>query len=134
MSSQSVFACPSCGASLSANPGERSIQCQFCGSTVAVPAAMRTSTEQPLSPYDMSTSAPPPLPNMPPIMPVMPVMPAMPVYPNQQRIWRGVMGFNIIITVAVLGLTACITIAALLPFGLIAFPGVLSGLGHLFGH
>lgn len=36
-----VFACPSCGASLSVEEGAATTKCQFCGNTVIVPEALR---------------------------------------------------------------------------------------------
>lgn len=36
-----VFACPSCGASLSVDEGEKQVKCQFCGNTVIVPRELR---------------------------------------------------------------------------------------------
>ena len=55
MSKEVVFACPSCGASLSADSGASSVQCQFCGNTAAVPAALRDSAPA----YKPTAYAPP---------------------------------------------------------------------------
>src|SRR4051812_16411047 len=38
-----VFACPSCGASLGVEEGAASTQCQFCGNTVIVPEELRAT-------------------------------------------------------------------------------------------
>ncbi|MEP7357308.1 MAG: hypothetical protein ABI847_08730, partial [Anaerolineales bacterium] len=42
-----VFACPSCGASLGVEEGAALAQCQFCGNTVIVPEELRGSAPQP---------------------------------------------------------------------------------------
>lgn len=41
-----VLACPSCGASLSIDPDERTIKCQFCGNTLVVPDELRSADAQ----------------------------------------------------------------------------------------
>jgi LSD1 subclass zinc finger protein len=214
MSNQMVMPCPSCGASMSVDPGASSVQCQFCGTTSAVPAELRASgraaagASNPLyQPLPYSDPAPagnvgasvtgldptqtkaigdavrggnlaeaarlyqsmfgassadaqtavamlaagqavqvgtagglpqyiqvstvaPATPYVVPVLPDMSAMaPMMPAIPDSRRIWRGVMGFNLAITVVILLFTACIVLAAMIPFAFFAFPGI----GHLFG-
>jgi predicted RNA-binding Zn-ribbon protein involved in translation (DUF1610 family) len=50
-----VFACPSCGASLGVEEGAASAQCQFCGNTVMVPEELRGK-----APRSEPAPAPPP--------------------------------------------------------------------------
>jgi len=135
MPQQVVFPCPSCGASVSAEQGARMTQCQFCGSTVAVPGATAGAAPQPGASYPPSgpAFAPPqsgpayvsPPPSMPYYAPIY-----NPVYTNSNRVWRSVIGLNIFITGAVVVLTLCITAAAVLPFGLMAFPGFWTWIAH----
>jgi DNA-directed RNA polymerase subunit RPC12/RpoP len=42
MSQTQTFACPSCGAALSAAGANKEIKCPYCGSTVVVPAELRS--------------------------------------------------------------------------------------------
>jgi hypothetical protein len=56
-----------------------------------------------------------------------------PVIPDGNRIFRGVMGFNIALTVAIFGFTACIFIFVFLAVGLAFVPAIFGGLGPLFG-
>ena len=123
MPKQVVFPCPSCGASLSVDESAAAVQCQFCGSTAMVPAALRGPAPQPSAPYT------PPVSSAPYYVPMM-----TPVMPDTNRIWRSVFGLNIAITAAVVIMTVCITAAAILPFGLMAFPGIWTGLAHLLSH
>lgn len=198
MPKQVVFPCPSCGASLSADESASSTQCQFCGTTAVVPAALRGAGPQPSAPYasaapasgtaglgyghdrtklaaigdavragdkaeaarlyrdtfggaladaqhaveklaagqeilvgTTSTGAPeylqvaavaPPAPYYVPVM--------SPVMPDTNRIWRGVMGLNIAITLAIFAFTGCIILFVFAAVGLALFPGLL-GLGQI---
>lgn len=106
-------------------------QCQFCGSTVMVPAGLGGAASQPgAAPQPGPTYAPPYTPpplNTPYFAPMY-----NPVYSNSNRVWRNVIGLNIFITGMVVVLTLCITAAAILPFGLMAFPGFWTWLAHFF--
>src|SRR5438128_1607019 len=42
MSSEGVFACPSCGASLSVEGEQTYVKCGYCGNTVIVPEELRS--------------------------------------------------------------------------------------------
>jgi hypothetical protein len=53
-----------------------------------------------------------------------------PVIPDTNRIWRGVMGLNIAITLAIFAFTGCIILCVFLAVGLAMFPGLL-GLGQI---
>jgi|SRR5579859_10546 len=194
MPQQVVFPCPSCGASLSAEAGAFTAQCQFCGSTVAVPRNVAGQAAAGTTPY--SSPGPPSgadrsklaaigdavragnsteairlyreqfsvsqseaqqavnqlaggqsvvvgtLPNgMPEYLQVSQVAPAAPYYvpmmstavPDGNRIFRGVMGFNIALTLAIFGFTACIFLFVFLAVGLAFVPAIFGGLGPLFG-
>jgi hypothetical protein len=199
---QIVFPCPNCGASQSVDDSASSTQCQFCGNTIAVPAAVRGAGQQTAAPYapagpasgmagidyghdraklaaigdairsdntaeaarlyretfgggtaaaqqavdqlaagqeiqvgttatgapeylQVSAVAPPaPYAYYAPIM--------TPVIPDTNRIWRGVMGFNILITLGIFAFTGCIILFVFLAVGLALFPGLL-GLGQILG-
>src|SRR5579859_6399389 len=58
-----TFNCPSCGAPLTATPGQTEVRCEFCGNTVIVPESVRTPLPEPYRP-------PPPGPEMfvPPVV------------------------------------------------------------------
>src|SRR6266851_4818434 len=58
MSRQIVFPCPNCGASQSVDDSTISAQCQFCGNTIATPAALRGAGQRPSAPYTSSAAAP----------------------------------------------------------------------------
>ena len=82
------------------------------------------------------------LPNgMPEYLQVSQVAPAAPYYvpvmspaiPDGNRIFRGVMGFNIALTLAIFGFTACIFLFVFLAVGLAFVPAIFGGLGPLFG-
>ncbi len=118
MPQQVVFPCPSCGATLSVDQGVTSTQCQFCGSTVAVPGAIGAAPPQPAPP------APTPM-YVPYAAPIY-----TPAVPDTNRIWRGVLGLNLFITGAVVILTLCIMVAAMLPFIVFMIPGFWSGLAQ----
>ena len=120
MPQQIVFPCASCGASLSVEQGASMTQCQFCGTTVMVPAGLGGAAPQPGPSYT------PPPPNMPYFAPIY-----NPVYTNSNGVWRSVIGLNLFITGAVVVLTLCITAATILPFGLMAFPGFWTWLAHV---
>jgi len=199
MSNQVVFACPSCGASLSADPSASSVQCQFCGNTATVPASLRTSPPSfsstpaytipdPISGafggdrtklaaigdavragdkglairlYQEQFGADQPsaqqavdqlaagqsvqvgamangLPEYLQVSQVAPaapyVVPIMtPTIPDTNRIFRGVMGFNIALTLGIFAFTACIIVFVFAAVGLSFLP-FLGGLTSLFGH
>ncbi len=57
MSHQDAFICPSCGASLTARPDQTEVQCNFCGTTVIVPEALRA---KPVTPPPITPAVPPP--------------------------------------------------------------------------
>ena len=194
MPQQVVFPCPSCGASLSAEAGASTAQCQFCGSTVSVPNAMRGQPAAASTPYGAparntgtdrtklaaigdavragntseairlyreqfsvsQTEAQQAVSQlaagqsvvvgtldngMPEYLQVSPVAPAAPYYvpmmspaiPDGNRIFRGVMGFNIALTLAIFGFTACIFLFVFLAVGLAFVPAIFGGLGPLFG-
>jgi hypothetical protein len=197
---QIVFSCPNCGASQSVDDSASSTQCQFCGNTIAVPAALRGAGPQPSSPYASGTPASgaagvdsghdqtklaaigdavragnkaeaarlyretfggglaaaqqavdklaagqeilvgTTAMGAPEYLQVSTVAPAAPyayyapmmtpVMPDTNRIWRGVMGFNIAITLAIFAFTGCIILFVFLAVGLALFPGLL-GLGQI---
>jgi hypothetical protein len=193
MPQQLVFPCPSCGASLSANPTASTVQCQFCGTTSAIPQSLR-SYGAPLSPDlpGAMGSSPDPsqlsaigdavranntgeairlyreqfsasqteaqeavfklaagqsvrvgtLPNgQPQYLQVSAQAPAAPYYvpmmtpaiPDGNKIFKGVMGFNIALTLAIFGFTACIFLFVFAAVGL-AFVPFFGSFGSLFGH
>jgi hypothetical protein len=78
---------------------------------------------------------------MPEYLQVSKVAPATPYYvpvmspmlPDGNKIFRGVMGFNIALTVAIFGFTACIFVFVFLAVGLAFVPALFGGLGPLFG-
>jgi hypothetical protein len=51
---------------------------------------------------------------------------------NSNRIWRGIFGFNIAVTLGIFLLTACIVLGVFLAIGL-SMPGLWSGLGNILG-
>ena len=197
MSNQVVFPCQSCGASLSADSSANSVQCQFCGSTSAVPAALRESAPS-VSAYGTPSGAASALgfggdrsklaaigdavragdkalamrlyqeqfgadqptaqqvvdqlaagqsvrvgttasgqpeylqvsqmaPSAPYYVPMM-----MPAIPDSNRIFRGVMGFNIAITLAIFAFSACIVVFVFLAIGLAFVPALFGGLAPFF--
>jgi hypothetical protein len=124
MSRQVVFPCPNCGASQSVDDSIVSMRCQFCGTTITVPAGLRGADQPPGAPYVSSSPAPaPPAPYYVPMM--------TPVVPDTNRIFRGVMGLNIFITLAVFAFTGCIILYVFVAIGLALVPG-LFGLGQIF--
>lgn len=206
MPQQIVFPCPSCGASLSVDPGAGTTQCQFCGSTAVVPAALRGAAQPSGSLYTplpaelpgvgsigldpvrakgigdavragnkaeavrlyqemlgadypsaqraidmlaagqsvqigtLANGAPEYLgvdsvaPAAPYVTPVMPYAVPMvnPDYTGtSNRVWRSVIGLNLFITGAVIVLTLCITVAAMLPFVLFMVPGFFPWLAQV---
>ena len=194
MPQQLVFPCPSCGASLSVEAGASTVQCQFCGTTAAIPKDLRgqaTPSNPPYSPpglnygtdrtqlaamgdavragntaeairlYQAQFSVGQAeaqqavsqlaagqrvmvgtLDNgMPEYLQVSQVAPAAPYYvpvmspalPDGNKIFRGVMGFNIALTVAIFGFTACIFVFVFAAVGLAFMPALFGGLGPLFG-
>ncbi len=57
-----TFACPSCGASLTAQPHQSEVTCSFCGTSVIVPEELRAElapTPQPETPPQMQPKSPP---------------------------------------------------------------------------
>lgn len=57
-----IFACPTCGASMSIEEGDVQIKCQFCGNTVIVPEELRVTSiphSHTLFPEDTDQSEPP---------------------------------------------------------------------------
>ena len=197
MSKQVVFPCPSCGATLSADSSSASVQCQFCGNTAAVPAALRDSVPSapsysvpatPLSDTDfggdrtrlkaigdavragdktlairlyqeqfgadqpsaqqavdqlaagqsvrVGTTAN----GLPEYLDVLPTAPSAPYFvpmmqpaiPDTNRVFRGVMGFNIALTLAIFAFTACIIVFVFAAVGM-AFVPFLGGLAPFFG-
>ena len=135
MSNQLVFPCPSCGASLSVDSSASSVQCQFCGSSAAVPASLRRS-----SPSNAPYAAPAPASGLPEYPQILQVAPAAPYYtpmmtpaiPDTNRIFRGVMGFNIAITLAIFAFSACIVVCVFLAIGLAFVPALFGGLAPFF--
>lgn len=131
MPKQLVFPCPSCGATLSADEGAATASCQFCGSTVTVPKTLRGEAQ----PGSTPQAAPAPGSSAPGLdygfdrMKYVPVM--TPVIPDTNRIWRGVMGFNIALTVAIFLFTACIVVFVFLAIGMAFVPALFGGLGPL---
>ena len=198
MSNQVVFPCPSCGASLSADSSANSVQCQFCGSTSAVPAGLRDSAPS-VSAYGTPSGSASGLGfggdrsklaaigdavragdkalamrlfqeqfgadqptaqqvvdqlaagqsvlvgntanGQPEYLQVSQTAPAAPYYvpmmtpaiPDTNRIFRGVMGFNIAITVAIFAFTGCIVGFVFLAVGLAFVPALFGGLAPFFG-
>jgi predicted RNA-binding Zn-ribbon protein involved in translation (DUF1610 family) len=200
MPRQIVFPCSSCGASLSVDESASTAQCQFCGSTVAVPQSLRSNTPPGNPPYgppnpDTGAAGPGFGPNetklaaigdavragnksqaarlyqeqfgvgqteaqrvveqlaagqsvqvgttamgMPEYLQVSPMAPAAPYYvpvmtpliPDTNRIFRGVMGFNIALTVGIFLFTGCIIVFVFLAVGLAFVPALFGGLGPLF--
>jgi hypothetical protein len=199
MSKQVVFPCPQCGATLSVDSSAGSVQCQFCGSTAAVPAALRDSA--PSIPSYSPYAAPAPTSGLafggdrsklaaigdavrsgdkglairlyqeqfgvdqptaaqvvdqlaagqsvlvgtmanglPEYLQVSQVAPAAPYYvpmmtpvmPDANRIFRGVMGFNIAITLAIFAFSACIVVFVFLAIGLAFVPAMFGGLAPFF--
>jgi hypothetical protein len=136
MPQQLVFPCPSCGASLSADPSANTVQCQFCGTTSAIPPALRSRSETPLSPdlppaassYYPGQPADSPPPAAPYYVPMM-----TPAIPDGNKIFKGVMGFNIALTLAIFGFTACIFLFVFAAVGL-AFVPFFGSFGSLFPH
>jgi len=63
-----------------------------------------------------------------------PMMAPVPNMPDGNKIFRGVMGFNIALTLAIFGFTACIFLFVFLAVGLAFVPAIFSGFGPLFGH
>jgi DNA-directed RNA polymerase subunit RPC12/RpoP len=200
MPRQVVFPCSSCGASLSVDENASTAQCQFCGSTVAVPQALRGSA--PIGSSTYGTPNPGPgtagpgfgtdqsqlgaigdavragnkseaarlyqarfgvgqmeaqrvveqlaagqsvqvgttATGMPEYLQVSPVAPSAPYYvpmmtpviPDANRIFRGVMGFNIALTIGIFLFTACIIVFVFVAVGLAFVPALFGGLGPLF--
>jgi hypothetical protein len=135
MPRQLVFPCPSCGASLSVDPGAATAQCLFCGTPVVVPAALRGAAPAPAPSY-----APPPpnsatgyAPAAPYVAPVTPYITPIynPVFTNSNRVWRSVIGLNLFITGAVVVLTLCITAAGILPVIVFMVPGLWAWLAQI---
>ena len=135
MPQQIVFPCTSCGASLSVDPGATTAQCQFCGTTVMVPAALRGAGASPTPSYaplppDGAAGYDPAAPYVAPVTPYpMPIY--NPVFTNSNRVWRSVIGLNIFIIGAVVVLTLCITAATVLPMIVFMVPGFWSWLAQI---
>ena len=200
MPRQIVCSCSSCGASLSVDESASTAQCQFCGSTVAVPASLLGKAQSSQPSYglpNLGTSAAGPgfgtdrtklaaigdavragnkgeaarlyqaqfgvspteaqrvveqlaagqsvqvgttATGMPEYLQVAPAAPAAPYYvpmmtpviPDTNRIFRGVMGFNIALTLGIFLFTACIIVFVFLAVGLAFVPALFGGLGPLF--
>jgi hypothetical protein len=156
MPQQVVFPCPNCGASQSVDDSTISTQCQFCGNTIATPAALRGAGQQPSAAYASSPAAPmsgvglgygqdgtklgatgdamPAGAKPEAVSYYVPMM--SPVMPDTNRIWRGVMGLNIAITLGIFAFTGCTILFVFLVIGLTVFPSlwgfgqVLSQLNH----
>lgn len=135
MPQQIIFPCSSCGASLSVDPGTATTQCPFCGTTVVVPAGLRGEGAPPMPSYAPlpPNDAPRYTPAAPYVTPATPYMTPIynPALTNSNRVWRSVIGLNLFITGAVVVLTLCITVAAMLPFIVFMVPGFWSWLAQI---
>ena len=202
MSKQVVFACPSCGASLSADSSASSVQCQFCGSSAAVPAALRDNAASSPAYAPLPYAAPAAssglafggdrsrlaaigdavragdkalairlyqeqfgadqptaqqvvdqlsagqsvlvgnaVNGLPEYLQVSQTAPAAPYFvpmmtpaiPDTNRIFKGVMGFNIALTLGIFAFTACIIVFVFAAVGLAFVPALFGGLAPFLG-
>lgn len=135
MPQQIVFPCSACGATLSVDAGAAATQCQFCGTTVMVPASLRGAAPGPAPSYRPSAPNNPAgyTPAAPYVTPVTPYpMPIYnPVFTNSNRVWRNVIGLNLFITGVVVVLTLCITAAAMAPLIVFMVPGLWTWLAQI---